>query len=487
MKGNTTARVRQVAYGVSATLLAATATGAAAWVNPLEDPYMAEPVTICDTGSFFVGGVPKISPYAELDSQEGVPHQNIIGQMYVQYMIPKKRHRWPLIFIHGSTHTGAALDATPDGREGWMPYAVRHNLAVFNVDQPGRGRSGFDQSVFHEAKVTGNPDLIPTISRISDDRAWTTWFGHLIPDGSTILDGTMIRHSDPGDPDPPEDPDQPSEAHGDYLPAYPIPPIENSADPAIEARMGAIGPEPNPANNSYLALEYYKQLVPNGENTLPGSVCETCNPTAISPVNTWLPLALVELLEGLGGGILAPHSQSTAPVFHVVRILRERGQLHLLKGIIIPEGAGTSLEAAGVTPSDFDTIPFLMVNGDYRPLATRQGNYDAVAQMNASPTRSVGPALSLDAEDPMFGGQLDGHTHMGMLGTTHLTEFDFFLEWADENIPNPIAARNCHSPGKHHDKGHGKNKHHKGHGNSHNKRYGKGHGYPYWGVKKKGR
>ena len=41
--------------------------------------------------------------------------------------------------VHGSTHTGAALDATPDGREGWFPYAVRNGLATFVVDQPGRG------------------------------------------------------------------------------------------------------------------------------------------------------------------------------------------------------------------------------------------------------------------------------------------------------------------------------------------------------------
>ena len=44
-------------------------------------------------------------------------------------------------------------------------------------------------------------------------------------------------------------------------------------------------------------------------------------------------LALAELLEGIGGAILSPHSQSTSSVFHTVRILKERGELHLLKGI----------------------------------------------------------------------------------------------------------------------------------------------------------
>jgi hypothetical protein len=149
------------------------------------------------------------------------------------------------------------------------------------------------------------------------------------------------------------------------------------------------------------------------------------------------------VLEGLGGGILSPHSQSTSSVFHTVRILKERGELNLLKGIIIPEGAGTDLAAAGLVGSDFDSIPFLLVNGDYRPLATRKGNYAAVAAMNASRTRKVGPALSLNVEDPIFKGKLNGHTHMGMLGSTALAEFDFFLDWANKNIDNPLLAKGC--------------------------------------------
>ena len=436
----------------AASLLAILAAGvwgnAWAWRNPLEHRYLSgEPLSICDQGAFFVGGVPKVTPFADSANagDEPQPEQIVIGQMYVQFQVPSQRRRWPLIMIHGSTHTGAALDATPDGREGWLPYAVRNNLATFVVDQPGRGRSGFDQSVLHEAKATRNWDLVPSsFGRITDNRAWTVWFGHVVPDGAGIIDGKMIRHGDPGDPDPAEDSAQPSEAHGrDYRPAYPIPPTPESTDPRLVARAGALGPAPNPENNAYLGLEYYKQLVPNAEVTLPGSQCEACSPSAIGPVNTWLPLALAELLEGLGGGILSPHSQSTAPVFHTVRLLKERGRLDLVKGIIIPEGAGTSLAAAGLEGSDFDTIPFLLVNGDYRPLATRQGNAEAVAAMNASPTRQVGPALALDAEDPRFEGRLQGHTHMGMLGSTNLVELDFFLEWASQNIDNPIVAGSC--------------------------------------------
>src|ERR1700726_558444 len=150
-----------------------------------------------------------------------------------------QRRRWPLIMIHGSTHTGAALDSTPGGDEGWLSYAVRNKLATFGVDQPGRGRSGFDQSVILEAKATGNWDLVPASSgRITADGAWTTWFGHMVPAGTDITTGKMIRHGDPGDPDPAENPAEPSQAHGVYPPAFPIPPRPNSVNPQLVARAG---------------------------------------------------------------------------------------------------------------------------------------------------------------------------------------------------------------------------------------------------------
>jgi hypothetical protein len=442
------AAVVAVALGTAGTLGAQSAVGASGWSNPLANRYLSgKSLDICDQGAFFVGGVPKVTNYAASATAAGPPQQITIGQAYVQFQIPNKRRQWPLIMVHGSTHTGAALDATPDGHEGWLSYAVRNNLATFVMDQPGRGRSGFDQSVLHEARITGNLSRIPTIGRITDNGAWTSWFGHLIPQGATpptnILHGTLIRHGDPGDPDPPEDFSNPSPAHGHYPPAFPIPPVPNSIDPKIQARTGALGPAPNPANNTFLALNYYKQLVPNAEATLPGSICHTCVPQTISPADTWSPRALAELVEGLGGAIVSPHSQSTTQVLQMVRLLKERGKLNLVKGILIPEGAGTGLAAAGLVGSDFDNIPFLLVNADYRPLATRVGNRAAVAQMNASPTRRVGPALVLDIEDPMFRGQLNGTTHMNMLGSTNLKLFDFFLQWASTNIRNPMAKGKC--------------------------------------------
>ena len=132
--------------------------------------------------------------------------------------------------------------------------------------------------------------MVPTFGRVTDNGAWTQWFGHIVG-GSNIIAGKMIRHGDPGDPDPAENA-QPSPAHGNYAPKFPIPPGPDSADPKLVARKGAIGPATNSANNPYLGLEYYKQLVPNAEVTLPGSICEACTPREVAPNNTWLPIAL---------------------------------------------------------------------------------------------------------------------------------------------------------------------------------------------------
>ena len=72
--------------------------------------------------------------------------QITVGQMYVQFMVPEAAKKWPLIIVHGSTHSGACVESTPQGTEGWAPYAVRNGLATYVVDQPGRGRSGNDES-----------------------------------------------------------------------------------------------------------------------------------------------------------------------------------------------------------------------------------------------------------------------------------------------------------------------------------------------------
>jgi hypothetical protein len=399
--------------------------------------FLTKPLVIEDQGSFFIGGVPKVTNYATVPgpgtaTQPPGPNQITIGQMYVQFQIPqnKKRNMPPVIMVHGSSHTGACLESTPDGREGWEPYFVRKGISTYVVDQSGRGRSGFDESVIHEAAaLIKNGDsakgqaMLPAFGRITDNGAWTAWFGHLIPTGSNILTGKLIRHGDPGDP-----PTDDALHSDDYFPAYPL----TAVDANIAARTGAIAQAPAGPNN-YYALEYYKELVPNAEVTLPGSTCATCDPKEISPANTWTPENLANLVEKLGGAVVATHSQSGIMGHHMVRILKERGHLDLLKGLITIEGS-CSLPNSGLKAEDFDNIPYMALKGDYT--ATSEVCQTTVDAINARRAAGHGTAkaeyIKLDElGNPVF----KGTTHMMMDGTNNLEVADVILNWSDENIP----------------------------------------------------
>jgi hypothetical protein len=332
-----------------------------------------------------------------------------------------------VIMVHGSSHTAACLESTPDGREGWYPYFVRKGISTYLVDQAGRGRSGFDESVIHEAAaeiragdVQNGLKLLPGFQRITDNGAWTAWFGRVDPQGSNILTGKLIRHGDPNDP--PADPKA-----GSYFPAFPL----TSTDSAISARAGAIGNAPA-GPNDYYALNYYKELVPNAEATLPGSTCAACDPHEIAPANTWTPLDLALLVEKLGGAVVATHSQSGIMGHHMARILKERGHLNLLKGLITIEGS-CSLPNSGLKPEDFDNIPYLALKGDYT--ATSEVCQATVDQIRARRAAGHGSAradyIKLgETGNPVF----KGTTHMMMDGSNNLEVADVILDWADANI-----------------------------------------------------
>jgi hypothetical protein len=271
--------------------------------------------------------------------------------------------------------------------------------------------------------VVNGTARIPGFGRITDNGAWTAWFGHLIPTGSTILTGTLIRHGDPGDP-----PDDDANHTDDYTPAFPF----GAVDPEIVSRGGAIAQSPAGPSN-YYALEYYKQLVPNAEVTLPGSTCATCDPVALSPANTWTPQNLALLVEKLGGAIVATHSQSGIMGHHMARILKERGHLDMLKGLITIEGS-CSLPNSGLKAEDFDNIPYMALKGDYT--ATSQVCQTTVDAINARRAAGHGRAkaayIKLDElGNPIF----KGTTHMMMLGTNNLEIADVILNWVDHSVP----------------------------------------------------
>jgi hypothetical protein len=468
------------------------ATSALAWQSPTKHRYLTAPLQLCDRGTFYVGGAPKLSQYGS-GPQAGQPViQKIIGSMYVQFATPMVAKSWPLIIVHGSGYTGSCVEGTAGGTEGWADYTVRNGVPTYVVDQAGRGRSGFDQTVIHEGEAlididpTAAKALIPTLGG-STSTAWTSWFGHIVPEpGSDVITGTMVRHGAPalqsnGAPAPGQDPlcttgGQP--AHCNQLGRIAMEPEAPWAvDQAIKSRTGNGAPAGSgtvvpdggniPANAAYLALDAYKFNVPNTEATLPGS---TGPNGPISALNTWTPKALAELVEGLGGAIIATHSQSGQIGMHTVRVLIAQGKLNLLKGLIQDEGS-CSMTTGGLalTGADFKDVPYLAFKSDYS--VRGPGGPDPVCQATVDAIKAAGGKADYIQLDQAgwwqgsypgpFGdayvGPFAGTSHMHMIESnpapqlggkaTNLTVMDVMLKWADMNISKPKTTSCPNSDG----------------------------------------
>jgi pimeloyl-ACP methyl ester carboxylesterase len=134
------------------------------------------PLELTDEGSFFVGGQLATSSHPGTPAVGAAqPGQITVRQMYVQYRIPKTVSGPPIVMVHGSGHTGATFETTPDGREGWATYFARKGFPVYVVDHAGRGRSGFDPTPFNRARA-GEADAksLPDLQIAPRERAW--WF-----------------------------------------------------------------------------------------------------------------------------------------------------------------------------------------------------------------------------------------------------------------------------------------------------------------------
>jgi pimeloyl-ACP methyl ester carboxylesterase len=121
------------------------------------------PLALETFGHFFAGG--------RIDrTVEGAP---TVGQMYVEYFIPRPRtQRYPIVMIHGGSQTGTNFTMTPDGREGWAQYFLRRGYAVYVVDQVARGRSAhFSQSQGPVAPA----DLTRTEQRFVAPKRFKLW------------------------------------------------------------------------------------------------------------------------------------------------------------------------------------------------------------------------------------------------------------------------------------------------------------------------
>jgi pimeloyl-ACP methyl ester carboxylesterase len=109
------------------------------------------PLSIAQQGYLFAGG-----QYSIVNDQ-----QIMSGQLYAEYQIPaKKTHRWPIVMIHGGAQSGTNFTGTPDGRDGWAQFFLRHGYAVYVVDQPGRGRAAYQADLYGQATRLNMEDTL---------------------------------------------------------------------------------------------------------------------------------------------------------------------------------------------------------------------------------------------------------------------------------------------------------------------------------------
>jgi pimeloyl-ACP methyl ester carboxylesterase len=93
-----------------------------------------QPLSIAKQGYLFAGG-----KYVTVNDRKVMS-----GQAYVEFQIPRRRTQaYPIVIIPGAAQTATNFTGTPDGREGWAQYFLRRGYAVYIVEQPGRGRSGY--------------------------------------------------------------------------------------------------------------------------------------------------------------------------------------------------------------------------------------------------------------------------------------------------------------------------------------------------------
>lgn len=138
----------------------------------LKDVRMPDtPLVLKAQGSFFVGG--EKAHQSEVQIGLGPAGHVTVNQMYVRFMVPQSGNGVPVVMVHGATLTGKSYETTPDGRMGWDEHFVRRGHPVYVPDQVGRGRSGFNQARFNDARAGAvKPESLPRWIRFSDEVSW---------------------------------------------------------------------------------------------------------------------------------------------------------------------------------------------------------------------------------------------------------------------------------------------------------------------------
>jgi pimeloyl-ACP methyl ester carboxylesterase len=149
-------------------------------IGPAAQPASAAdgPLMIAKEGNFYIGG-------RYVESNGDMP---MIGQGYVQYQIPQRQtHPYPMVLVHGGSQTGSGWISTPDGREGWAIYFLRHGYAVYIVDQVARGRSAYIADVYGRSRTQSREYVMQRFSTSEKYNLWpqaklhTQWPGRAEP------------------------------------------------------------------------------------------------------------------------------------------------------------------------------------------------------------------------------------------------------------------------------------------------------------------
>lgn len=142
------------------------------------------PLAIAKQGNFYVGG-----KYVE--SHGDMP---MVGQAFVEFLLPQTQtHPYPIVLVHGGSQTGTGWISTPDGREGWAIYFLRHGYAVYVVDQVGRGRSAYIADVYGASRTQTREYVMQRFSSSEKFNLWpqaklhTQWPGSGEP-GDPVFD-----------------------------------------------------------------------------------------------------------------------------------------------------------------------------------------------------------------------------------------------------------------------------------------------------------
>ena len=146
-------------------LLIGVAAAAAAFASTAFAGGEAGKLELRDLGAKFVGYTTRSGDNGSLD---------VLNPLFVQYLLPaRRRHEYPIVFIHGGGGQGTDWLETPDGRDGWVDYFVADGWDVYVIDRPGHGRSQSNASCGNGMVRVGNSAII---SRLSTS-APTVWPG----------------------------------------------------------------------------------------------------------------------------------------------------------------------------------------------------------------------------------------------------------------------------------------------------------------------